>query len=237
MVYAILLLIVAYIIGSFPSALVVGKVAKGIDIREHGSGNLGSTNAIRVLGKPLGFIVFFLDVFKGFLCAGVARLLIEFGYELDYNNITALGFGIFPAFYYALMAVIGHMFPVFARFKGGKAVATSLGITLVFTPIASILCVITFGITIKLSGYSSLGSILAILTVLIEASFQKFLIYPNIGDVNGFVSWVLGPIDWALYIFYIAISLFMIYKHRKNIIRLFKGTENSFKKKKESEEQ
>lgn len=231
MFYAILLLILAYIIGSFPSALVIGKLAKGIDIREHGSGNLGSTNAIRVLGKPLGFLVFFLDVLKGLLCAGIARILISNGLELNYSNIEAFKFGIFPAFYYALMAVIGHMFPIFAKFKGGKAVATSLGITLVFTPIASILCVITFGITIKLSGYSSLGSILAILTVLIEATLQKFLFYPSIGDVSGIVTWVLGPIDWALYIFYISISIFMIYKHRKNIIRLFKGTENSFKKK------
>lgn len=232
MFYSILLLIIAYLIGSFPSALVVGKLARGIDIREHGSGNLGSTNAIRVLGKPLGFIVFFLDVFKGTLVAGAARILYESGFAIDFNNIEAFKFVIFNPLFYALMAVIGHMFPIFAKFKGGKAVATSLGITLVFTPVASILCVIAFGITIKISGYSSLGSLVAILTVLIEVSLQKFLIAPSIGYINGFVNWVMGPVDWFIYGFYIFISIFMIFKHRKNIVRLIKGTENSFKKKK-----
>ena len=225
MVYAILALVVAYLIGSFPSALIIGKTFKGIDIRKHGSGNLGTTNAIRILGKKLGFIVFFLDVFKGVLVVGLARILYEgFGYQIDFNHLEALEFGLFKPFYYGVCVVFGHFFPIFANFKGGKAVATSLGITLTFTPVPAVLCLIAFYITLKVSGYVSLASTFAILTVLISALLQNFVF-------TG-----LGPVGIELLIFYTVISLFMIIKHRKNYVRIIKGTENSFKKKKESKE-
>ncbi len=221
--YAILILIVAYLIGSFPSALVVGKITKGIDIREHGSHNLGSTNAIRVLGKKIGLFVFVLDVLKGVIVVGGARILYEVaGYKFTGNFLE---FSIFEPFYYGVMAVLGHFFPVFAGFKGGKAVATSLGITLVLAPVPAVLCLIVFYITLKVSGYVSLSSTFAILTVCITSFIQHFLF-----------SEYLGELEWNVLIFFCSISLLMIIKHRKNYVRILNGTENSFKKKNKSEE-
>lgn len=226
MFFAILFLLVAYLIGSFPSALVVGKISKGIDIREYGSGNLGSTNAIRVLGKKIGFIVFFLDVFKGALVVGLVRIFYEvLGYQIDFNSIKAFDFLFFKSFYYGLFVVIGHMFPIFANFKGGKAVATSLGIALVFSPIPALLCLIVFLIVLKTTGYVSLSSTFAMLTVCITAFIQRYLFADYIGNI-----------DLEVCIFYCLLTAIMIIKHRKNYIRIIKGTENSFKKKKVEEE-
>lgn len=221
--YAIILLIVAYLIGSFPSALVIGKAFRGIDVRDYGSHNLGSTNAIRVLGKKLGFIVFFLDVLKGIITVGGARII----YELLGLKFTGnfLEFNCFEPFYYGLMAVIGHAFPIFAKFRGGKAVATSLGITLMLAPVPAILCLIVFYITLKASGYVSLSSTFAILTVVISSFIQHFLL-----------SQYLGSLSISILIFMCAVAIFMIVKHRKNYVRIIKGTENSFKKKKNQEE-
>lgn len=216
MVYAILGLIIAYLIGSFPSGLVIGKI-KGIDIRNEGSGNLGATNAIRVLGKKLGLLVFALDTLKGALITIVALLLYE-NYPIDFDNITPFDFFIFKPIYYAIPAIIGHMYPVFANFKGGKAVATSLGMALVLTPIPALLCLVVFIIVLKTTGYVSLSSTFAILTVCISS----FILHQDMLEVN---------------ILYCIIALAMIIKHRKNYIRIFKGTENSFKKKKEVSEE
>lgn len=225
MFYAILFLFVAYLIGSFPSALVIGKAFKGIDVRDYGSHNLGTTNAIRVLGKKLGFIVFFLDVFKGILVVGLARILYEvLKYQIDFKNIEAFNFVLFKPIYYGLCCVIGHMFPVFAGFRGGKAVATSLGITLVFAPIPAVLCLIVFILTLEATGYVSLSSTFAILTVCITATIQEYVLYKY-----------LGKMGIEVLILFYTISLFMIIKHWKNYVRIFKGTENSFKKKKNQE--
>ena len=226
MFFAILCLFIAYLIGSFPSALVVGKLAKGIDIREYGSHNLGSTNAIRVLGKKLGFIVFFLDLFKGVLIVGLARILYEIcKYQIDFKNIEAFNFVLFKPIYYGLCGVIGHMFPVFAGFRGGKAVAISLGITFVFAPIPAVLCLIVFAITLEATGYVSLSSTFAILTVCISATIQEYILYQYLGKMGIEV----------LILFYV-ISVFMIVKHRKNYVRIIKGTEYSFKKKKATDD-
>ena len=224
--YASLLLLIAYLLGSFPSALIIGKKAKGIDIREYGSKNLGTTNAIRVLGKKLGLTVFILDVLKGAIAVGGARILYEVcGYQFtemaDFFNFGQLT--VFPPLYYGLMAVIGHMYPVFANFKGGKAVATSLGITLVIAPVPALLCLLVFWITLKISGYVSLSSTFAILTVCISSFIQHFV---------PFFSNIFGHLSIEILVFFSAISLFMIFKHRKNYIRILNGTENSFKKKK-----
>lgn len=219
MFFAILFLIVAYLIGSFPSALVIGKKTKGIDIREYGSKNLGSTNAVRVLGKKLGLIVFALDVLKGVIVVLLARIFYELcHFSINFKEIEAFNFVFFKPFYYGVCVVIGHMFPIFANFKGGKAVATGLGITFVFAPIPAVLCLIVFGIVLKLSGYVSLASTFAILTVDITASIQHFCL-PQ-----------LGYVGLEVLIFLYAISLMMIFKHRKNYLRIIRGTENSFKK-------
>lgn len=220
MVFAISLFVIAYLIGSLPNALIVGKIAKGIDIREHGSGNLGSTNAVRVLGKRLGLTVFALDVLKGSITVGIAILLTQ-NYMYHHGETKLFEFSLFKPFYYGIFAIIGHMFPIFAKFKGGKAVATSLGLVLILTPLPALLCLLTFYLTVKISGYVSLASTLAMITVCLSSFILATIWKLDILEVN---------------IFYVLTSVVMIIKHRKNYIRILNGTENSFKKKKEIEE-
>ena len=129
------LLVFAYLMGSIPTALIIGKSAKKIDIREHGSGNLGATNAVRVLGIRLGLAIFFADMFKAFLPALLARLLTG-------NTNFALIIG--------LVAVIGHCYPIFAGFKGGKGIASGVGMFFAISPLAAALGLITFGLALLL---------------------------------------------------------------------------------------
>ena len=131
----VLFAIVAYLLGSIPSALIVGKLGYNIDIREHGSGNLGGTNTFRVLGIKAGIIVTLADILKGTLAT-----LIPLFFDAD---VYPLAIGIF--------AVIGHTYPIFARFKGGKAVATSGGIVLGVNPILFVVMILTFLLTLKIS--------------------------------------------------------------------------------------
>lgn len=118
----ILFIIIAYLLGSIPSALIVGKIKYGIDIREHGSGNLGATNTFRVLGKKAGLVVTLADIFKGTL-ATLIPLFAAYFFDIEVSRL-----------FIGLFAVLGHTFPVFAGFKGGKAVATSAGIILGVAP-------------------------------------------------------------------------------------------------------
>jgi len=217
---AVLLLIISYLIGSIPFGLIVGKGLAGIDIREHGSKNIGSTNAIRVLGKKLGFLVFFLDVFKGMVIILLVKILRMTGvYEAPIDDLF---FGVF--------AIIGHGFPVFLNFKGGKVVATSLGVVFVISPLAAILCLIAFYLTLKISGYVSLASTFATLTV-----FTTVLVLYFVGlDATNFAEYLIGKQSLTVLILVSAMALLIIVKHRKNYVRLFKGTENSFKKKKQA---
>ncbi|HLS20756.1 MAG TPA: glycerol-3-phosphate 1-O-acyltransferase PlsY, partial [Bacillota bacterium] len=134
--------IIAYLLGSIPSALIVGKVGYNIDVREHGSGNLGATNAFRTLGIKAGSIVVLADILKGTI-ATVLPLLFNV-------DIYTLIIGVF--------AVIGHTYPIFAKFKGGKAVATSGGIILGFNPLLFVIMVATFLIALYISKYVSLAS-------------------------------------------------------------------------------
>jgi len=219
-IIAVLLLISSYLIGSIPFGLVIGKGIAHIDIREHGSKNIGSTNAIRVLGKKLGFLVFFLDVFKGmFIILLVKILRITNVYDAPVDDII---FGVF--------AILGHGFPVFLNFKGGKVVATSLGVIFVVSPLAAILCLIAFYLTLKISGYVSLASTFATLTV-----FTTVLVLYFVGmDPTNFAKYLLGKVSLTTLILISCMAVLIIVKHRKNYIRLIKGTENSFKKKKQA---
>ena len=140
-----LILLIAYVLGSIPSALWVGKLCYKIDIREHGSGNLGGTNTFRILGKKAGLLVTTLDILKG-TAATLLPLLPIFGN----TNIHPLVLG--------LVAVVGHMYPVFARFKGGKAVATSGGVILGYNWPVFVIVLVTFFIVLKLTKMVSLTS-------------------------------------------------------------------------------
>lgn len=193
MIEIIGILILGYLLGSIPFALLVGKWGHGIDIRQHGSGNLGTTNTFRVLGKKAGIIVLIGDLGKGAVASLVPILLAS---ELH------------PLFA-GLAAVIGHIYPVFAKFKGGKAVATSGGMLLVTSPILFLFLLVSFLTTLRLSRMVSLSSIVA----------------ASIGIV---VSIMIGIIeqDWIVPTFFTILALFVIFKHRDNISRIRQGTES-----------
>ena len=185
-----ILIIAAYVLGSFPSALVIGKTFYQKDIRQYGSGNLGSTNAFRVLGKKGGTIVFILDVLKG----GLAVLAAMY-----------LGATIHPLII-SMFALIGHIYPIFANFKGGKAVATSAGIILFYSPLLFITLFIIFVISLKIWKMVSLSStIISIAAVLIV--------------------W-FGHYDLTAKIMFTLFAAMIIIKHIPNYKRILNGTEN-----------
>lgn len=193
-----LLAVLAYLIGSIPFGLLIAKT-QGKDIRRLGSGNIGATNVLRCLGKPLGITCFILDVLKGFLPAFFFPKLGNCGAE----------FGIL----FGAAAILGHNFPVFLKFKGGKGVATSAGVLLGVAPLAVVAGLVTWGIVFYLSGYVSLGSIIATLAVV----FTGWLRIHHYGKSTAFALTLLGALS--------------IYRHRANIQRLRAGTENKFQRK------
>ena len=195
----ILLMVISYILGSVPNALWIGKVFKGIDIREHGSRNTGSTNAARVLGAKLGILTLVLDVSKGLVPTLVAILLkVNFFEEL--TKISHLDYVLV-----GICAILGHVFSIFMNFKGGKAVATTLGVFLVLVPKAILFAAIGFFGILR---YVSLSSIFAAISLPI---FIYFLYHQGIYTVLG-----------------ILIAILITVKHRSNIERLKNGTESKF---------
>ena len=188
----VLFAIIAYLLGSIPSALIVGKVGYNIDIRQHGSGNLGGTNTFRVLGVKAGIIVTLADILKGTL----ATLMPVF-FDID---VYQLAIGIF--------AVLGHTYPIFARFKGGKAVATSGGIILGVNPILFVVMVVTFLLSLKISKDVSLSSMIT--------GVISFIVSIFFGDIGLMI--VVG-----------ALTLFVIYRHIANIKRIINKTEPKIK--------
>ncbi|MDR1835082.1 MAG: glycerol-3-phosphate 1-O-acyltransferase PlsY [Fusobacteriaceae bacterium] len=197
---ALLFVVIAYFMGSIPSGVWIGKYFKGIDIREHGSKNTGTTNAYRVLGARFGMLVLVMDALKGFLPPFLASRCGVSG-----NILVIIG----------LTAIIGHTLSCFLGFKGGKGVATSLGVFLFLIPRVTFILLIIFIVTVFISRYISLGSILCagLLPIL-----TWFLPPGRLGITR-------GPI---LMVTLIA-GIFVIYKHRTNIQRLREGKENKFK--------
>ena len=201
-----ILCVVAYLIGSIPTAVWLGKGIYGIDVREHGSGNAGTTNTIRVLGTKPGLIVFAIDLLKGFLAVCLAHFAsYECGTEPFVNLQLLLG----------VFAVLGHIFPIYAHFKGGKGVATLLGIAVALSPLSALACFGVFVVVLLISKYVSLGSMLGGLT------FPIMIIF------------VLKIHIVSLMVFAVAEAVLLIITHRKNIVRLIHHEENkfSFKKK------
>ncbi|ENH96975.1 hypothetical protein J416_07847 [Gracilibacillus halophilus YIM-C55.5] len=188
MEYAIFILL-AYLLGSIPSGLIIGKLGYQMDIREHGSGNLGATNTFRVLGIKAGSIVIVIDILKGTLAASLPVIF-------QAEHIYPLLIGIF--------SVIGHMYPIFAKFKGGKAVATSSGIILGVNPLLFVIMVMSFLVILYLSKYVSLASMLTGIITIIVTSIQQ---------------------DIGLIIVTSLLTIFVIYRHHTNIKRIIKKTE------------
>jgi len=185
-------IILSYLIGCFSSGLVLGKLFYKKDIRNFGSGNLGATNTFRVLGKKAGFIVMFLDIFKGFIV-----VFFPIWFNLD-----------IPSIFIGMCAVVGHVFPVFLKFRGGKAVATSAGAVLGVHPILLIVLAIIFFAILFLTKYVSLSSMVAATFCVIGAII--------IGDI-------------PFLVISIAIFIILFVRHRSNIVRIFKGNEPKIK--------
>jgi acyl phosphate:glycerol-3-phosphate acyltransferase len=211
----IVMCVFAYFIGSIPNGLWVGKKFKGIDIRDYGSGNIGTTNSIRILGKKLGFFVFILDVIKGMLAIFVVEFILEPTGCMDSKV---------PYVVYGLCSILGHAFSCFLKFKGGKSVATSLGVVAILTPIPAISCLVVFGIVLLITGYVCLCSSFAAITVVATSWILHF-----VGMDDG---WILEVVPLHICIIYSFVAAFLIYKHKSNFVRLYHGTENCFKKKK-----
>ena len=191
-------LLVAYFLGSVPSAVWIGKYFYGVDVREHGSGNAGATNVLRTLGKKAGISVLLLDMFKGFLAVNLSYITsIDSGSEEWMLLRAAL----------AVVAVVGHIFPFFANFRGGKGVATMTGTLIALNPLVFIIAVVIFFLVLSVTKYVSLSSITTALTL------------PVI-----FGAWFHAGMAMNLYSF--AVAVIIIITHRKNIQRLMKGKES-----------
>ena len=203
----ILIILLAYLVGSFPTSIVVGRMTRRIDIREHGSKNAGGTNAFRVLGWKAGLFVAVVDILKGVLATLlVAKIRVD-PLALDYELVQIIA---------GTSAVIGHVWTVLAKFKGGKGVATGAGMIIALFPWASLICFIIFAALVLTTRYVSLGSIIA-------TSSLPFVLLT-------FDRMFGKSVSNSLLTFSILISGLIIFTHRSNIRRLINGTENRFEK-------
>lgn len=216
----IVVAIAGYLLGSIPTGFLVAK-ARGIDIRSVGSGNIGATNAMRVLGKPAGILVLLVDAIKGYAACAILCPLI-------YNEISPHYFGLYVPFrnepvevqtkYYliaGIFAVLGHNYTCWLKFKGGKGIATTAGVYLALTPLAVGVALVVFVFALLMTRYVSVGSISA--AIALPATV-----------------WILQPHNLFLGIVTTALGVLAIYKHKSNIKRLMQGTENRLGKKPEA---
>jgi len=214
MLSLIVVILFSYFVGSFPTALIIGKLFKGLDIRGHGSKNMGSTNAFRVLGWKYGMLVQAIDVAKGV----IATLLISklFYGALPFENRTPFQDITIVQLIAGISAILGHTFSVFANFKGGKGINTTGGMLLSLAPIDASISIGIFILVLVSSGYVSLGSIFAAYsfptTMFIRENFFGV-------DISGYST---------LIYFSLVVCIFLTYNHRGNIKRLMYGEENRF---------
>lgn len=191
--------VTAYILGSIPTAVWVGKRFYGLDVREHGSKNAGATNTFRVLGKKPGKIVLAIDVLKGLIA-----VLLPLTVAYTHNENTIINYKLFAA----IFVILGHVFPLFAGFRGGKGVATSLGVIFAIHPPAAGICLAIFLLVFLTFNYVSLGAIVTAISFPIVIHF------------------VFNVTSLPLTIFSIVIGAAVVITHKKNILRLIQGSEN-----------
>ncbi|MBU5314140.1 glycerol-3-phosphate 1-O-acyltransferase PlsY [Tissierella carlieri] len=185
-------ILLSYLIGCFSSAYFLGKISKNIDIRNYGSGNAGATNALRVLGKKVGALTFALDILKGVIAVLIGK------YMFGFNGSLLAG----------IFVVLGHDFPIFLGFKGGKGVATSFGVLLILNWKAGLICLLVAASIIIFTKYVSLGSIAAS----ISAPVAMVLTLDSVNKYLYITTWVLAALS--------------VYRHKANILRLCRGEEN-----------
>jgi acyl phosphate:glycerol-3-phosphate acyltransferase len=214
--------VAAYLLGSIPTGFLVAK-AKGIDIRNVGSGNIGATNAMRVLGKPVGIFVLLMDAAKGwfacnlgvFICTRFTSAFVELNSNAGLSHFEQADLLIERfAIIASIFAVLGHNYTCWLKFKGGKGIATTAGVYLALAPLALGIALVVFILTILMTRYVSVGSIVA--AIALPATV-----------------WILQPHNLFLDIVTTALGALAIYKHKSNIQRLMAGTENRLGKKSE----
>jgi len=199
----VIVIVAAYLFGSIPTAVWLGRAFKGIDLREHGSGNAGATNAFRVLGKTIGSVVLLLDMLKGYAAVSLAHVQSLWILDSEEGMILKIVLG--------LVAVAGHIFPVFAGFRGGKGVATMAGVGLALHPLAVLAAIGIYVLVFLLLKISALGSLSAVTT------------YPL------WVIWVF-PTPWlSMKLFSLLVFILVLITHRSNIRRLLKGEEKALR--------
>ncbi|HHB0179420.1 TPA: glycerol-3-phosphate 1-O-acyltransferase PlsY [Staphylococcus aureus] len=197
----IVMLLLSYLIGAFPSGFVIGKLFFKKDIRQFGSGNTGATNSFRVLGRPAGFLVTFLDIFKGFIT-------VFFPLWLPVHADGPISTFFTNGLIVGLFAILGHVYPVYLKFQGGKAVATSAGVVLGVNPILLLILAIIFFIVLKIFKFVSLASIVAAICCVIGSLIIQ---------------------DYILLVVSFLVSIILIIRHRSNIARIFRGEEPKIK--------
>ena len=199
----LLFVLLAYLTGAFPSAVWVGKTFYKIDVREFGSGNAGATNTFRVLGKKAGIPVLIMDIFKGWLCVNYISFLTNIPQSSEAVFEIKLAFGI--------AAVIGHLFPIYTGFRGGKGIATLLGLLIGLHDVAALYSILVFVIVFLISKYVSLASIIA------SIAFPVLVIL------------ILGSTNVSLNLFAFFVPILSLITHQKNIERLLRGEETKVK--------
>jgi glycerol-3-phosphate acyltransferase PlsY len=197
----IVTILFAYLLGSVPTSVWLGRGLKGIDLREHGSGNAGATNAFRVLGTPIGIAVYMLDMLKGYAAVNLSHLQTTIHSGSEAWMILRIGLG--------LLAVAGHIFPVFAGFRGGKGVSTLAGIGLALHPLSAACALGIYALVFLIGRVSSLGSLAAVL------SYPIWMILVFHSEFR------------ALWVFSILVPILVIITHRSNIRRLLQKEEGS----------
>jgi len=197
-----------YLFGSFPAGYFAGRIA-GVDVRSVGSGNIGATNVLRVLGKPWGYTVFFVDAFKGFAAVRLAFFLAE---HLSFTRPHAVYFAILAA----VMCVVGHTFPIWLRFKGGKGVATSAGAIFGLMPLAAVIIFLVWVVVFEITRYVSVASLVA--ASALPATVALLIHWEMVDGV-------------ALLYFSTVLAILVVWRHRSNFSRLLKGTEQRFTRK------
>jgi len=206
--FALAVCCLSYLLGSFPVGSLAGRIS-GIDVRSTGSGNIGATNVLRVLGKRWGYTVFFVDAFKGFAAVRLAFLLAE---RLTIAHAHAIYFAILAA----VMSVVGHMCPVWLRFKGGKGVATSAGAIFGLMPLAAVMIFLVWVVVFEITRYVSVASVVAASALPVAVALL--------------IHWEIIEGAGLLY-FSVTLAILVVWRHRSNFSRLLKGTEQRFLRK------
>ena len=208
LISAVVIAILSYLLGSVPFSIIICRVWKGIDIRDYGSKNAGFTNVYRVIGPLPAAIVLILDV-----CKGMAAVLLITQISLDSVSLSLIDLKLIAGF----SVILGHVFPVFSGFRGGKGIATGLGALLSIIPLEVALALILFVLTVAITRYVSLGSLSATMFIFLALIFERYYLKYEV------------PSELILMMFFL--TAFIFFNHRGNIKRLLAGTENKFGRK------